>query len=86
VCAFVAGIAEERDKLFKEIPGVIQIQLSTPLDVCSARDTKGHYTKNPDTLAGVGTEYTPLPDPAVILDTSKLTEEKCVDLIRPLVA
>lgn len=81
ICAFMASIGEERDKLFRSRDDVLRVQLTTPLETCIRRDPKGHYAKQLKNFAGVTAKYTPLPDPHLEIDTSKLSLRECVDKI-----
>lgn len=80
ICAFMASIASERDKLFNLIPA-IKVQIEIPLEVCKKRDTKGLYDLCPDDFAGVTSIYTPLPDPKLVINTDILSVNECVSLI-----
>ena len=84
ICAFMASIKEERDKVFKECPNAITIQLSTPIHICQQRDPKQLYKQKLQNFAGVNMKYEPLDSPALILDTSINTLESCVEQIKQL--
>ncbi len=61
------------------------IYLSTPLDVCSARDCKGLYEQNVDCLTGVQQEFEPLredEDASLILSTATSSMSDLVTLAR----
>ncbi len=56
-----------------------------PIAVCRARDPKGLYARSDagaiDKLPGVGTPYEPPQEPAVIVDTDRLTLEESADRV-----
>jgi len=81
VCAFMSSISSERDKVFKECPNNLKIQLSTPLEVCTERDVKGLYKTKPKDFAGVTSKYEELEDPDIVLDTSKISLKECISKI-----
>lgn len=81
ICAFMASIPEERNKLFTERE-VLSVQLTTPLEVCRSRDTKGLYKHYIENLSGVSLPYTPLENPSLSLDTSVVSLIDCVDSIK----
>ena len=61
------------------------IYLSTPLDVCSARDNKGLYAQNADCLTGVHQTFEPLgedEDASLILSTATSSMSDLVTLAR----
>lgn len=61
------------------------IYISTPLDVCAARDSKGLYGKNADCLTGVQQEFEPLGEDekaSLILSTATSSVSDLVTLAR----
>lgn len=81
ICCFMASVAEERDKLFDMCGSALKVQLTTPIEVCAGRDVKGLYAANASDFAGVSAKYTPLSNPDLKLDTSKLSIDDCVDAV-----
>lgn len=63
----------------------IEVYVSTPLKVCEKRDTKGLYKKARDghlpNFTGISSPYEVPEHPHIIVDTSFLTPEACVDFI-----
>src|SRR4029453_4891665 len=59
-----------------------EIFLSTPLDICEARDAKGLYEKaragEIEEFTGISSPYEPPENPALTLDTSRRSVEECV--------
>lgn len=78
IASFMASIEEERDKVFETCTNNIKIQLTTPLEICIRRDTKGLYKNNTKNLAGVSARYSPFKTADLFLDTSVMTVEDCV--------
>ena len=57
-----------RDRAREAIPRFAEIHVSTPLEVCAARDTKGFYkSKNVKTLPGAQVPYEPPLAPELVL-------------------
>lgn len=81
ICCFMASIEDERDKIFKLCENALRIQLTTSKEVCIARNVKGLYTHKINNFAGVNAIYTPLNNPNISIDTSKLSVSNCVDMI-----
>lgn len=78
IAAFMGSLGEYRDLVFDRCPDSIRVQLTTPLDVCIARNTKGLYNKSTSNLAGVTARYSPLTSPDLQLDTSVISVDDCV--------
>ncbi|MGH9440522.1 MAG: adenylyl-sulfate kinase, partial [Terriglobia bacterium] len=80
------------DSIRKEVRGMIQphggfvlVHVSTPLEVCEARDRKGLYAKARAGLVqnftGVNDPYEPPQDAAVVIDTTDITPEEAAQEI-----
>jgi adenylylsulfate kinase len=82
ICAFMASIKEERDKIFEHCTDCIKIQLSTPIHICQERDPKQLYKQNPENFAGINMKYEPIDSPTLTIDTSINTIEYCVNQIK----
>jgi adenylylsulfate kinase len=80
ICAFMASIAEEREKIFADIPA-LKVQIDIPIDVCIKRNTKGLYSKNIENFAGMTSKYEPLLCPDIVLDTDMFSITECVNLV-----
>ena len=87
VCAFVAPSAAVREKARQAVGEgrFIEVHVSAPLEVCRQRDAEGMYARAdageiPD-FPGVSAPYDPPAHADVVVDTSKLTVEECVDRI-----
>ncbi len=66
-----------------------EIYLSTSVEVCEARDPKGHYKKArlgeiPE-FTGVSAPYEAPENPELAIDTGNLTVAECMDLLRDYV-
>lgn len=87
ICAFVSPTEETR-KIVRDIVGnddFLEIYVSTPLEVCESRDTKGLYQK---ARAGMIKDFTgisapfELPHGAVLsIDTSSKSVEECLGIL-----
>jgi sulfate adenylyltransferase len=85
LCAAIAPYKNARVKnrqLISQYGGYIEVYVSTPLDVCETRDTKGFYAKarkgEMQGLTGVDDPYESPDNAEIIIDTSKLTIEESV--------
>jgi adenylylsulfate kinase len=87
ICAFVSPTEDVRN-VVRNIIGdedFLGIYVSTPIEVCEARDTKGLYQK---ARAGIIKEFTgisapfEIPQNAILsIDTSDKSIEECVDIL-----
>jgi len=88
ICAPIAPYAQARTvarKLVTEVGDFLLIYVSTPVDVCEARDRKGLYAK---ARAGLITGFTGVSDPYeeprdadLVLDTSAMTRDEAVGAV-----
>lgn len=63
-----------RDRARAAIARFAEVYVSTPLEVCAARDTKGLYKKGAaNTLPGVQTQYEPPLSPELVVSGAKGT-------------
>ena len=91
ICAPIAPYAEARAaarRIVSEVGDFLLIYVSTPVDVCAARDRKGLYAK---ARAGLITGFTGVSDPYeeprdadLVLDTSVMTRQEAVDTVLKL--
>lgn len=91
LASFVSPYRSDRDlvRQLHEGLGFAEVYVSTPLEVCEGRDTKGLYararTGEISDLSGVSAPYeTPL-DPELTLDTAELSLSQCLKLLNGLV-
>ena len=88
LCAPIAPYAHVRKQnreLVSQYGGYVLVHVSTPLDVCEARDRKGLYAK---AKAGIIKEFTGISDPYevprdadVVIDTTDLTPEEAAQQV-----
>ena len=91
ICAPIAPYAEARAaarRMVTEVGDFLLVYVSTPVDVCAARDRKGLYAK---ARAGLITGFTGVSDPYeeprdadLVLDTSVMTRQEAVDTVLKL--
>src|SRR5271157_2406108 len=91
ICAPIAPYAAARAaarQMVTEVGDFLLIYVSTPVDVCAARDRKGLYAK---ARAGLITGFTGVSDPYeeprdadLVLDTSVMTRQQAVDAVLKL--
>ena len=91
ICAPIAPYAQARAaarQMVTEVGDFLLVYVSTPVDVCAARDRKGLYAK---ARAGLITGFTGVSDPYeeprdadLLLDTSAVTRAEAVDAVLKL--
>ncbi len=91
ICAPIAPYEQARAaarRMVTEVGDFLLIYVSTPVDVCAARDRKGLYAK---ARAGLITGFTGVSDPYeeprnadLVLDTSTMTRQEAVDAVLKL--
>jgi len=91
ICAPIAPYAQARAtarELVTEVGDFLLIYVSTPVDVCAARDRKGLYAKARAGLiqgfTGVSDPYEEPRDADLVLDTSAMTRQQAVDAVLKL--
>ena len=88
ICAPIAPYAAIRRRVRETISplgGFIEVHVSTPIDVCEARDRKGLYAKARAGLikgfTGIDDPYETPEAPEVGIDTSRLTPDQAAQRI-----
>jgi sulfate adenylyltransferase len=88
ICAPIAPYAEARAAaraMVTEVGDFLLVYVSTPVDVCAARDRKGLYAKARAGLisgfTGVSDPYEEPRDADLVLDTSVMTRQEAVDAV-----
>ena len=91
ICAPIAPYAQARAtarEMVTEVGDFLLIYVSTPVDVCAARDRKGLYAKARAGLikgfTGVSDPYEEPRDADLVLDTSTMTRQQAVDAVLKL--
>ena len=91
ICAPIAPYAQARAaarKLVTEVGDFLLIYVSTPVEVCAARDRKGLYAKARAGLikgfTGVSDPYEEPHDADLVLDTSAMTRDEAVGAVLKL--
>ena len=91
ICAPIAPYAEARAaarRMVTEVGDFLLVYVSTPVDVCAARDRKGLYAKARAGLiagfTGVSDPYEEPRDADLVLDTSVMTRQQAVDAVLEL--
>jgi sulfate adenylyltransferase len=91
ICAPIAPYAAARAvarKLVTEVGDFLLVYVSTPVEVCEARDRKGLYAKARAGLikgfTGVSDPYEEPRDADLVLDTSAMTRDQAVDAVLKL--
>lgn len=85
VASFVSPYVESRRFARSLCKNFFEIYLSTPLEICERRDVKGLYKKaragEIPNFSGVGDVFETPESPDLILDTSQIDKEKCLNQI-----
>jgi len=88
ICAPIAPYAQARAtarQMATEVGDFLLVYVSTPVDVCAARDRKGLYAKARAGLikgfTGVSDPYEEPRDADLVLDTSDMTRQQAVDAV-----
>ena len=87
VTAFISPFRAERQLVrdLVEEGEFFEVYMSTPLETCEERDPKGLYKKAREgkikNFTGIDSDYEPPENPEVILDTSSMTVDECVDRV-----
>lgn len=85
ICPMIAPYKEDREfnreYMKQQNQNYIEIYISTPLDVCQKRDTKGLYSKNTSQLTGVNDPYEEPINPEITIDTSNISILETLQII-----
>jgi adenylylsulfate kinase len=91
ICCFISPSREMR-ALAKRIIGAQkfkEIYISTPLETCRSRDPKGLYAKayngEIQNFTGVSAPYEPPLTPALNINTSSMSVDNCVNILKELI-
>ena len=87
LAAFISPYRQQRDEA-RKIAGnhpFVEVYVSTDIDTCEGRDPKGLYKKaragEIADFTGINAPYEPPLNPEILLDTTKNTLEKCVEIV-----
>ena len=88
LCAVIAPYDAARQavrRMIEPVGGFVLVYVSTPLDVCEARDPKGLYAKARagviDHFTGISDPYEPPASADVVIDTTRLTVAQAADAV-----
>ena len=87
LAAFVSPYKKDRESIKKTVKDVnfVEIFIDTPIEECEKRDVKGLYAKARQGLikdfTGVNAPYEAPENPALTIDTTKISVEEAVELI-----
>lgn len=92
IAALISPLAVQR-RIARSIVGAelfVEVHVSTPIEVCAARDAKGLYARakagSLPNLTGVGAAYEPPEAPDVRVDASQISPEQAAELVLALLA
>ena len=92
VVAFISPFRADRDRVRAGMPAgrFTEVHVSTPLEICEKRDTKGLYAKAragelPD-FTGISSPYEAPESPEGRLPTEKMSVDECVDSVVAVLA
>lgn len=93
ICALIAPYEDVRREMRSMVEPhgrFVEIYLSAPLEVCERRDPKGLYARaragKLTHVTGIDDPYDVPPKPDLMLDTSRLTVDQCIERIIDLIA
>ena len=92
IVAFISPFRADRDRVRAGMPDgrFTEVHVSTPLEVCEQRDTKGLYAKaragELSDFTGITSPYEAPESPEVRLPTEQLSVDECVDRIMAVLA
>ncbi len=85
VASFISPYRDARDFVRQRCQDFTEVYISTPLEVCEARDVKGLYEKaragEIDNFTGISDPYEPPEDPELDIDTTDITPEEGVQMV-----
>lgn len=85
IVPLISPYNETRDLARKEIPNFVEVYVKASLDTCIKRDPKGLYKKAQageiQNMTGLQSPYEEPKNPELILDTEKLTQQECLQII-----
>jgi adenylylsulfate kinase len=83
--SFISPYKEARDFVRNMCEDFVEIYVSTPLEVCEARDVKGLYAKARQgeitQFTGIDDPYEPPENPELEIDTTDITPEEGVQMV-----
>lgn len=92
LAAFVSPSAEDRARVAGRLGDDhwLEVHVATPLEVCEARDPKGHYAKarrgELAAFTGVSAPYEPPATPDLRIDTAAMTPEQAAEAVLDVMA
>jgi len=85
VATFLSPLAESREFVREITKRYFEVYISTPAEICAARDQKGAYAKAAtgalENFPGVNSEYEVPKQPDLIIDTSTISQEEAAAII-----
>jgi adenylylsulfate kinase len=82
IASFISPNREAREFARKQCKNFLEVYVSTPLEVCEARDPKGLYTKAREgqvhNMVGINSPYEPPLNPELVIDTTGKSVDWCV--------
>lgn len=85
IASFISPYQEARDFVRNLCSNFIEVYVSTPIEICEQRDTKGLYTKarkgEITNFTGINDPYETPKNPEIIIDTSDISIEKAVNKV-----
>jgi len=85
VATFISPYEESRNFARNLCKNFVEVFLSTPLNVCEQRDTKGLYARSRlgeiKGFTGIDDPFETPSAPELVIDTSLLSAEECIELI-----
>ena len=92
IVAFISPFRADRNRVRAGMPTgrFTEVHVSTPLEICEQRDTKGLYAKaragELSDFTGISSPYEAPESPEVCLPTEKMSVDECVDSVVAVLA
>jgi len=85
IVSLISPYVEIRNEVRGMCKNFIEVYVSTNLEICIQRDTKGHYQKalsgEIKDFTGISAPYFPPDNPEVIIDNGTKTFEECTEIV-----
>jgi adenylylsulfate kinase len=85
IVALISPYNEIRNEVRNLCTNFIEVFVSSPIDTCIQRDTKGLYKKaiagEINDFTGISAPYFPPKNPEVLVDTSSLSVSECTNMV-----
>ena len=84
LCSLISPIEKSRNDARKLFPcgDFVEVFVKCDINICKVRNPKGLYSKNINNFTGITSTYQGPKNPEIILDTTKLTIQESVNILK----